>query len=280
VSFGFNPFEERERPPMSAEMFATLVVARLRGVVGIVVQERHGLEFKLRVDEQARVAHLDSYYRRYRAEPNALTPLIWQFIDDLRAGVPEPPAPESFGQIAPRLMPLLISSAEWSQKREQGIRLVVRPLVQDLGIALVIDEPTAIRYVELEAIPRWEIDVALAYDAALDNLERRAQGVQVAQIGVGAEMLLIDRAADGYAATRAFLPSRQQDWSRRVPGELLLGLPTRDFLIGFSREHPNVEALQAQVAEDAQNQDHGLIPQLLVYRDGTLEILDVKGESM
>ncbi len=265
---------------MSAEMFTTLVVARLRGVGGIVIEERRGLELNLRVGEESQVRHLDPYYQHYRAEPAALTPIIQQFIENVTAGAPEPAAPESFEQIAPNLFPLLMNSAEWQRKHDAGIRLVVRPLVQDLGIVLVIDEPGAITYVQLEAIPRWGVDIASTYETAMGNLARRAQEVPVSQVGEGQEMLLIDRATDGFAATRAILPSRLEDWSRRVPGELLLGLPTRDFLIGFSSEHPRLDALREQVAKDAQADEHGLMRELLVYRKGELQIFEKGGEGM
>ncbi len=259
---------------MSAEMFATLVVARLREAVGITLEERHGLEFKLRVGEESRTWHLDSYYQHYRAEPAELTPIVQQFIENVTTGVPEAAAPDSFEQVAPKLMPLLMSSGEWQRKREAGIRTVVRPLVQDLGIALVVDEPGSITFVQLDAIPRWGVDMASLFETAMGNLARRATEVSVSQIGENEAVLLIDRAMDGYAATRAVLPSRLEDWSRRVPGELVLGLPTRDFLIGFSRAHPHLDALREQVAKDAQTNEHGLMPELLVYRNGELQILE------
>jgi uncharacterized protein YtpQ (UPF0354 family) len=148
-----------------------------------------------------------------------------------------------------------------------------------LGIALVIDEPAVMTYVQLEALACWGIEMNTAYETATDNLERRAQRISYSHIGEGREMLLIDRATDGYAATRAILPSRLESWSKQIPGELLLGLPTGDFLIGFSREHPGLTGLREQVAQDARTHEHGLMPQLLVYRSGVLQVLDEAQEG-
>jgi uncharacterized protein YtpQ (UPF0354 family) len=275
VSWDYNPFGEREPPPMSEELFVTVVTARLRPHADIQVESQRGLELNLRVRGEPRTTQLERYYRRYREDPAALTPLIQEFIDSVLNARLSPVVVEEnlFARIAPQLLPQLITAAEWHYKRESGVRLIVRPLVQDLGITLVLDEADAMTFVELDAMARWDVDSTTAYETAMANLEQRAQTVAISQIGDGVETLLIDRAADGYAATRAILSSRLQDWANRVPDELVLGLPQRDFLIGFSSAHPNFAALRAQVEQDAQpNQPHTLLSNLLVYRGGTLEV--------
>jgi uncharacterized protein YtpQ (UPF0354 family) len=121
------------------------------------------------------------------------------------------------------------------------------------------------------------VDITSAYDTAMDNLERSARDVPFSQTGGGVETLLIDRAADGYAATRALVRARMEDWSRRVPGELVLGIPNRGFLVGFSNRHPNLDALAGQVQNDARADEHGLSPSLLVWRRGELGIYGEDG---
>ncbi|MGE5140014.1 MAG: hypothetical protein ACM3JD_11170 [Rudaea sp.] len=273
-AFGFDPFAEREPPPMSAELFAAVVVARLRSLPGIILETRRGLEFQLQVHGRPRTLHLDPYYRRYRREPHALTPLIQEFVESVGREEPASAPVGSFEQIAPHLFPMLISGAEWERKRAAGLRLVVRPLVRDLGIALVVDEPNGMTYVELGALANWELDIVSAYDTATGNLEGRARQAPVSEIGEGPARLLIERMPDGYAATRAILPSRLEEWTRRVEGELVLGLPDRNFSIGMSRNHPQLQELATQVARDAEAAgEQALLSHLLLYRDGVLQIL-------
>ncbi len=275
MNFEFNPFAERVAPPMSAAMFTAFVVARLRRVAGIEIDAQRELELRLRVRGNSTLARLNESYERFRAEPDHLASIVDETIQSLLAG--EASAPKgnlSFDQVSANLLPLLLSASEWEEKRAAGIRAVVRPLVEDVGIALVVDAPETITYVELDAFPRWQIDVASGYDAAFANLEERARGISYSQIGEGEATLLIDRATDGYAATRALVPSRWVDWSNRLPGELLLGIPHRDFLIGFSRQHPKLDALRAQVAADASAHSHVLTRKLLVYREGGLQIFE------
>jgi uncharacterized protein YtpQ (UPF0354 family) len=270
VSSGFDPFEERELPPMSAEMFTTLVVARLRSN-GFEVEGQRKLELTIRRGNASSETKLDAYYERYRAEPAILTPVIQGFIADIAEGKVKGTVADPFEQAAPKLLPLLVSSEEWARKREAGVRIAVRPLVDDLRVALVIDETELVTFVELERLRRWDVDAELAFERALENLELRARDIIFSQSGEGVGTLLVDRAGDGYAATRSILPSRLEDWSRRVPGELILGIPSRDLVIGFGSEHPNLDSLAAQVEEGARTNAHGLSKELLVYRTGRLE---------
>jgi hypothetical protein len=271
----FSPkeFDEREIPPMSAEMFAALVTARLRPLPEIEIEGSKGLVLQLRVRGQATIAPLQRAYERYRAAPEALTPVIDEFIRGLLGGETQAPSgTDEYARIAPHLFPRFMTAQQWSEKRDANLRLVIRPLVQDLGVALVIDRRDEIEYVQLDAIPAWGVDAQLAYDTAMENLERAAASIETVSHGEGVETLLMDHTADGYAAARALLPSRWRDWRARVPDELVLAIPTRDLLLGFARAHPALNALRRQVQRDAQTQPHGLFSQLLVVHDNALEV--------
>lgn len=264
--------DEREIPLMSAEMFSALVTARLRAVDEVEIQSGKGLQLKLRVRGQDTTAHLDRYYERYRANPDALSPVIDQFIRSLANGTTDQRASsEEFARIENLLAPRLLTAQQWMNKREKGLRLVVRPIVQDFGAALILDRGESFEYVQLEAIPAWGIDSQTAYDAALENLERTSANAQFSVNGQGVETLLVDHSSN--ASARALLPSRLADWQARVDGELVLGIPTHDLLLGFAREHPAFQDLRAQIAEDAQNSAHGLLSALLLVRQGELQLL-------
>lgn len=275
VLFVWNPkdFDEREIPPMSAEMFSALVTARLRPLPEIEIQGGKGLALQLRVRGQETTAYLERAYEKYRAAPETLTPVIDELIQGLARGETQSlHGTDEFARRASQLFPQMMTAQQWSAKREQGLRLVIRPLVQDLGIAIVLDRDSEIEYVQIEAIPQWGVDAQQVYETALQNLERAAADAQTMSSGEDAQVLLIDSFADGYAAARALLPTRWREWQTRVSGELILAMPTRDLLLGFSRTHSAFDELRAQVAEDAQTQPNGLFPHLLVVRDNALEL--------
>ncbi len=255
-------------------MFSALVTARLRPIRAIEIEGGKGLQLKLRVHGQAVTAQLERYYERYRADTSLLTPVINQFIETLVSGVEgRVQGTEEFARIEPQLFPRLITAQQWMDKRNAGLRLVVRPVVQDLGEAVVMDRGNEFEYVPLEAIPTWGVDSQTVYDAALKNLERVSASLSTAQNGEGIETLLIAQ-ADSYAAEQVLIPGWLTRWQARIQGELVLGLPTHDLLLGFARNHPAFDDLRAQVAEDASSQPDGLLPHLLILRDNTLELFD------
>lgn len=258
---------------MSAEMFSALVSARLRAIEGVEVQSGKGLQLKLRVHGHDTTAQLERYYERYRAHPETLSPVIDRFITALVEGEEEAEGTgnRAFAEARAKLLPRLMTSEQWMSKRNEGLRLVIRSIVQDLGIALVLDEGDSFEYVQLDAIPRWGVDAATAFDAALENLERASRKAETVENGEGVEKLLMD--ATSNAAARALLPARLADWQGRIAGDLVLGMPTQDFLVGFSRQHPALAELREQIAEDAKESPRGLLPALLLVHEGTFELL-------
>lgn len=270
-----NTFEERQVPPMSAEMFSALVTSRLRPIQGIEVQGGKGLQLDLRVHGQDVIAPLERYYDRYRADPTLLSPVINQFIETLVAGAGESvEGTEEFARVALKLRPRLITAQQWMDKRNAGLRLVVRPIAQDIGVALVLDQGNELEYVQLEQIPVWGIDAQGGFEVATANLARISSSIQTTERGEGVEKILLDHNADGLAAERALLPVRLKAWQAQVQGELVLGMPTHEFLLGLSRDHPALDEIRAQVSQDAQVEADGLSPNLLIVREGALEILE------
>lgn len=267
-----NHLDDREIPPMSAEMFSALVTARLRPVTEIEIQSGKGLQLKLRVRGQDTTAQLERSYEEYRADPAALTPVIDQLIAALLSGAKQTSSGnEQFTRVQEKIFPRLMTAMQWMNKREEGWRLVIRPFVQDIGIALILDHSDSIEYVQLDAIPAWGIDSQTAYAAAMENLERSVENSQTNPQGDGIETLLLDHSSN--AAARVLLSARLSDWQARVQGELVLAIPTHDLLLGFAREHPAFDVLRAQVADDAQNSPNGLFEKLLLVREGELQLL-------
>jgi hypothetical protein len=264
--------DEREIPPMSAEMFSTLVTARLRGSKEVEILAGKGLQLQLKVRGQETTAQLERVYDRYRANPEAVSAIIDLYIDNLvNGGNTERPGNEKFQAVRGLLLPRLMTSQQWMSQRDNGLRLVIRPIAGDLGAGLVIDRGDELEYVQLDAIPEWEIDSQSAYDAAQENLARTSLDASYSANGQGVETLLVDHAPN--AAARVMLRDRMFAWQALVGGELVVGMPTHDLLLGFARAHPAFDELQAQVAEDAAASPNGLLGTLLRVHEGALELL-------
>lgn len=267
-----NSFEDREVPPMSAEMFRALVTSRLRPVQGVEIVGGKGLQLKVRVLGLETNAQLERAYERYRANPERLTPVIEEFISGLVNGTGDERAGnEEFAKVKDMLRPRLITAQQWMKRRDDGLRLVVRSIAQDLGAALILDEGESFEYVQLDSIPAWDVDSQAAYEAAITNLERETAGNHVSVNGEGVETLLVAHWSN--AAAELVSRARMEDWEAQIEGQLVIGVPTHDLMLGFALEHPAFEDLRAQVAEDAEASPNGLLGSLLRVREGALELL-------
>ncbi|MCC7162833.1 MAG: hypothetical protein IT331_10105 [Anaerolineae bacterium] len=263
--------DDRAIPPMSAEMFSTLVVSRLRAIEHVEIIGGKGLALSLRVRGKDTTAQLERAYARYRTNPEAVSPIIDLYIDNLVNGENvERAGNENFAAVRELLLPRLMTARQWMDRREDGLRLVIRALADDVGEGLVIDRGEELEYVQVEMISVWEIDSQSAFDAAQENLARLAVNAPYLTRGEGEETLLMDHSPN--AAARVLLSERMQEWQARVGGELLVGLPTHDLMLGFARTHPAFQELRAQVAEDAAASPNGLLGTLLRPHQGAIEL--------
>ena len=86
------------------------------------------------------------------------------------------------------------------------------------------------------------------------------------------QRLFIYNSGDGYDAARLLLSDVLSGWARDLPGQLVIGIPNRDFLIAFSDVNPEIlRAVAAQVQADAVQQQYGLTEQLFTLENGIVK---------
>ncbi|KPV52682.1 hypothetical protein SE17_14025 [Kouleothrix aurantiaca] len=107
----------------------------------------------------------------------------------------------------------------------------------------------------------------------LDDLRRRTDAnVTYTTVGAGEQRLFIYNSGDGYDAARLLLSDVLSGWARDLPGQLVIGIPNRDFLIAFSDANPEIlRAVAAQVQADAAQQQYGLTEQLFTLEQGVVK---------
>jgi uncharacterized protein YtpQ (UPF0354 family) len=92
------------------------------------------------------------------------------------------------------------------------------------------------------ASPNVTFDIVHAY--ALENLRLRTNKRSYETHGYRARTTIVCETRDGCAATRILLPELMEKWSRCILGNMLLGIPNRDFMIAFSdRDQEHVQAI-------------------------------------
>ena len=175
-----------------------------------------------------------------------------------------------------RVMPMLKPLALLNTVREQRLpMLVYRPLVGELMLTYVIDEERSVTFINEDHLRAWGVDEPTLYRRAIYNLRAKPWTPRPGLIGAGPGALLIFNGRDGYDATRVILPELFQRFAAAIPGNLVIGVPNRDFLIAFGDADAQVFAqIRAQIEVDAATQQHPISAQLLTYRDGALAVYD------
>jgi uncharacterized protein YtpQ (UPF0354 family) len=176
-----------------------------------------------------------------------------------------------FAQLRERVLPMLKPIALLVEVRERKLPMIVyRPFLADLIIAYVIDEQGSAAYINERHMERWELSEHELHAQAIENLRRRTEERgNYTVVGEGPQRLVVFNTQDGYDATRLLLPSLLEQWRGDFPGRVVIGVPSRDFLIIFSDADEQILAnIAQQIQLDAANREHGLTDQLFTLEGG------------
>ncbi len=251
----------------AAQMLAT------HGEVEVV--DLGDLTLELRVGGRDVTGDLHNFYALYRNSPDQL-PVIWDALRDALLDLPPDRTEDDPDVLLERVMPMLKPLALLNTVREQRLpMLVYRPLVGELMLTYVIDEERSVTFINEDHLRAWGVDEPTLYRRAIYNLRAKPWTPRPGLIGAGPGALLIFNGRDGYDATRVILPELFQRFAAAIPGNLVIGVPNRDFLIAFGDADAQVFAqIRAQIEVDAATQQHPISAQLLTYRDGALAVYD------
>jgi uncharacterized protein YtpQ (UPF0354 family) len=259
--------------PMTAEQFAAYMEKRLTLYDEIELLDREGLELRLRANGADIAADLSNFYSAYVRDPAQLDVVVQTFVRAM-LGIQPDRSSSDYAELAARVYPMLKPLDMLVEVRERKLpMLAYREFLADLMIAYVIDEERSVAYINEDHLERWNISVQDLHERALENLRRRTDaGVRYTTVGEGEQRLFIFNSGDGYDATRLLLAEVLASWARELPGNLVVGIPNRDFLIAFSDANPEIlRGVAHQVQADAAQREYGLTEQLFTLADGVLK---------
>ncbi len=259
--------------PMTPEQFAVYMEKRLTLHDEIEVLGREGLELRLRAGGADTVADLTSVYAAYSRDPSQLDIVVQNFVAVVRGITPDRSATD-FAELADRIYPMLKPIALLAEVSERRLpMLAYREFLAELIIAYVIDEGRSVAFVNEEHLERWGLSTQDLHEQALANLrERTLQQVDYATLGEGEQRLFIFNSNDGYDATRLLLADVLAEWARQLPGNIVIGIPNRDFLIAFSDANPDIlHSVAQQIQADAARLENGLTEQLFTLAGGEIK---------
>ncbi len=257
---------------MTAEQFAAYMEKRLGVYDEIEVLDRAGMELRLRANNADVTADLTNFYTAYMRDPSQLDVVFETFVR-VMLGIQPDRSASNYATLADRIYPMLKPLEMLVEVRERKLpMLAYREFLADLMITYVVDEERSVAYINEEHLDRWEISAQDLHEQSLTNLRRRTEQIKYTTVGTGEQQLFIFNSGDGYDASRLLLSEVLAEWARALPGNLVIGIPNRDFLIAFSDANPDIlRAVAAQVQSDAAQREYGLTDQLFTLVKGVVK---------
>ncbi|MFN8487595.1 MAG: DUF1444 family protein [Caldilineaceae bacterium] len=259
---------------LDLEHFAAHLEAATRKA-GFTVEKREGSLLWIKLGANTLRCNVTSAYTAYRESPHRLEDVVQAHLSALKK-TPALPLPTNKIAAAEALLPLLQQASWLEQKRQNnGPAILHRPFVTGLVVTYVFDFPNHRTYLNqshmTELLGNQDVTVDQVHADALINLRKVVAQHKVMSVGSLRERLICCETHDGYAATTILLPEMMAEWSKRITGRMLIGIPNRDFIIAFSEQHPSgVETIARQVRRDAAKRQHPLLSRLLAWEDGQL----------
>lgn len=257
-------------PILTEDQFGQAMAIHLQSELGAQIQSREGLALKLRLGQSDLQISVDNFYRAYLQAPDQLILVADTLARSLRS-YDAARAITSFADLRERVFPMLKPMLLLVTVRDRKLPMIVyRPFLADLMITYVIEEPGSVVYVTEPHLDRWQISQHELHEQAIANLKRRTdERGNYTVTGQGAQRLIVSNTQDGYDATRLLLPSLLSGWRDQFPGQLVIGVPNRDFLIVFCDADRQILANVAhQVQLDSAQREHGLTDQLFTLVNG------------
>lgn len=264
----------KKTPPLLDTTAFTDVLARATRRAGIRVERSEELAIFVVLPGGSLRCNLTTAYDAYRQSPDRLDDIVVAHLAALTR-VHAAPAPATATELRTQLLPLLNQRSRLTSLQPPGLPAPFhRPFPGNLVVTYVFDQPDTMAYVNpklLETLGVAGLGVDELHGLAVENLRKRTRPKGYEVHGLGDQRLLISTEQDGYTACRALLPELLEAWASKVSGRLLLGIPNRDFLIGFGDRDPqHVAAMARQVRIDAGKMARPLTSSLLVWQEGQL----------
>lgn len=258
--------------PLSPIAFTEYVVACLAQMPDISNLSSEELLVELEYQGRKQSVGLDNRYRQYLRAPNPLDEFVKSIYDSIEQTHPDSLPEVNRATVEHIILPQLKPIGFVEGVRAGGAPdLLAMPFAGDLVITFVLDMPQSMMYLNLDHAQQAGLtaDEALAW--ARRNLKARTPDRIIQYHGSGRNALCISAALDGYDATRLLLPDLLDKWAKRVQGRLLLGVPNRDFFVGFGDADREIAAsIAAQIRADFRSRDYAVSPLVFEWMGGAV----------
>lgn len=213
---------------------------------------------------------VEPFERAYRRRPDALDAVVQTLlrVSNGETGVPDPGYQAIVQHIIPQLKPIALLSDLLDRGADP---IVYQMFLADLIITYAINDGKRLSYLTEAQLARWGVSEYAVHEQAITNLRRISGQVPYHVTGSGSQQLVIFNHNDGLDAARILLPDMLAQVTSGITGEIVIGIPNRDFMILFSDDDPDrVSAVALQITRDVRQHAHGLSDKLFTLVDGEI----------
>lgn len=252
--------------------FARYIQQQLLAQAGVRTLEGSGLQLTLRIHGAPVRVDLAPFFHDYQGAPAQLDSILGRLIRSVQSYTPDHLV-TNFAVLSTHIYPMLKPVELLLALREANLPMLPYQLfLADLMITYVIDQQDSVSYINELHMQHWQVDIASLHEQAIANLRQRSARIDPTRLGTAAHPLFLFNSQDGYDATRLLLPELLQPWRAELPGQMVLGIPHRDFLIALSDHDPaTLTSVAQQIQLDKEQHTAGLTDQLFTLVDGQVQ---------
>ncbi len=151
-----------------------------------------------------------------------------------------------------------------------------QPFIAGLVIAYILDfddfqvsmNPDVVQ----QFVGQFDPPMELVHQVALENLSARTSPENYSISGQGDQIAIVCDIDDKFTASRILLPDLMTAWSHHIPGQMLLAIPHRDYLIAISDRDPEyVSHIRQHLESDRDHQGYALYNGFLTWEEGEVK---------
>ena len=218
--------------------------------------------------DQSMTIDIAPFEQAYRRRPDALDAVVATLLRVSKGerGVPDP----GYQAIADRIIPQLKPVVLLMDLLERGADpIVYRLFLGDIMVTYAIRDQQRLSFLTETQLERWGVSEYTVHEQAVANLRTMSQNVSYHVAGEGDQQIVIFNNEDGLDAVRLLLPDLIADAARSMPGNLVIGIPNRDFMVVINDEDVDrITAVSLQIQRDMRQHAHGLTQQLFTITNG------------
>ncbi|HWI60776.1 MAG TPA: DUF1444 family protein [Symbiobacteriaceae bacterium] len=221
-----------------------------------------------------RVVSLANLYESYVQAPRKRDQVIGAFLEAL-VYEEEPMIAGTFAENRGNIMPQVVPQTLLEYCKQDNRELAAVPYLGGLAIAFVLDEAERYTYIHQRVMQGWGASETELLQAAMENMQQMGTEEAYYQIGMDERMTLVWETFDGYDASRILLTRDVIAAAAQVPGNVLIGIPNRDYMVLFSDLNAEfVAEMREKIREDFESHDYPITSRLFTLVDGVLAPYD------